>query len=174
MVTNFIATYPDLIENYQMFRALLLIAALIFSMPVSAQCYSRAEAEAEQGLRIHSELMVIGLNCMGILKSPALYGQYQSFTRQNHAMITGWENTMIGYFDRNGGNGVTQFHDFRTRMANQISGDAARMRPDVFCHNHVRRLAKAMTMNSNDLEQWASTSYSNVPPSRPLCASAGR
>jgi len=142
--------------------------------PSFAQCFSRAEASAEQGLRIHSELMVIGLNCMGILRDPALYGKYQSFTRQNHDMIDGWERTMINYFARSGGSGETEFHDFRTRMANQISSDAARMRPDVFCHNHVARLNKALGMNSNDLLQWASTNYSNMPPSRPLCASAGR
>ena len=27
------------------------------------QCYTHEEAEAEQGIRIHSELMVIALNC---------------------------------------------------------------------------------------------------------------
>ena len=157
-----------------MLRALFLIAALLFATPSMAQCYSNEEAQAEQGLRIHSELMVIGLNCMGILRSPQLYSQYQSFTKANHEMIDGWENTMIRYFNRNGGNGESQFHDFRTRIANQVSSDAARMRPDVFCHNHVQRLAKAMTMTHGDLLQWASTSSPNIPPSHPMCASAGR
>ncbi len=152
--------------------ALLLMTTL--AAPSFAQCYSKAEASAEQGLRIHSELMVIGLNCMGILKDPQLYAKYQSFTKQNHDMIDGWENTMINYFARSGGSGETEFHDFRTRMANKVSSDAAHMRPDVFCHNYVARLNKALAMNSADLLTWASTSYGNVQPSRPLCASAGR
>lgn len=157
-----------------MFRVIAVLVALLIATPSWAQCYSKAEASAEQGLRIHSELMVIGLNCMGILKNPQLYSSYQDFTRRNHGMIEGWESTMINYFARSGGNGEVEFHDFRTRMANQISSDAARMRPDVFCHNHVARLNKALGMNSNDLLQWASTSYGTMPPSRPLCASAGR
>ena len=52
-----------------------VLAAAILSMTVmplnafaAQKCYSAAEAEADQGIRIHSELMVIGLNCQVIGK----------------------------------------------------------------------------------------------------------
>jgi hypothetical protein len=153
---------------------LSLVLISVVALPAQAACYSRAEAEAEQGLRIHSELMIIGLNCMGIMKNPQLYSQYRNFTRQNEPLIVGWESTLINYFQREGGRGETQFHDFRTRMANQISADVARMRPDVFCHNNASRMGRALGMSQNDLLQWASTNYRGMPPSRPLCASASR
>jgi len=147
---------------------------LSVSLPVSAACYSRAEVSAEQGLRIHSELMQIGLNCMEILRQPNLYNNYRQFTKQNSHVINGWENTMTSYFARsNGGNGQRDFHDFRTRIANEVSSSAARMRPDVFCHNHVKRLNSAMVMSQQDVVQWASASGGQLP-SRPLCASASR
>ena len=47
------------------FIALILI--VIPASHVAAKtCYSKVEAEADQGIKIHSELMVIGLNCQTI------------------------------------------------------------------------------------------------------------
>ena len=47
-------------------RFALLFTIMLFGFTevvYAGACYSRKEAEAEQGIRIHSELMVIGLNC---------------------------------------------------------------------------------------------------------------
>lgn len=147
----------------------LLTALLLgaFTAPAGATCYSQAQAEADQGLRIHSELMVIGLNCMGIMKDPTLYSRYQRFTKQNHDLIDMWERTMISHLG-----GEKAFHDYRTQIANKVAADAARMRPDVFCHNHASRMNKALAMNRGDLQRWASMSFSGVAHSKPLCASA--
>lgn len=148
----------------------ILLTVLLFAIaaiPAQAACYGPAQAEAEQGLRIHSELMVLGLNCMGITKDPGLYSRYQRFTKQNHDLIDGWENTMIAHLGSE-----RKFHDFRTQIANKVSTDAARMRPDVFCHNNASRINKALAMSPAELQRWASTSYGVT--SQPLCASARR
>ncbi len=155
--------------------ALLSLLMFVVALPAQANCFNREEVAAEQGLRIHSELMQIGLNCMGILRQPNLYSDYRQFTKQNNAVITGWENTLTSYFARTGGgNGQTEFHDYRTRIANQMSSSAARMRPDVFCHNHVRRLNSAMRMSQQDVMRWAAHKGGGQLPSKPLCASATR
>lgn len=146
---------------------LMTLLAAFIAMPAKADCFNQAQAEAEQGLRIHSELMVIGLNCMGIMRDPTLYSRYQSFTRQNHDLIDGWERTMISYYGSE-----KKFHDFRTQIANKVAADSARMRPDVFCHNNANRMNKALAMNRAELQRWASTSYGLN--SKPLCASARR
>lgn len=155
-----------------MTRVLLFVLLMVgLATPAVAQCFSQREVEAERGLRIHTELMQIGLNCMAILQKPQLYADYRAFTARNEDLIGGWEDILIAYFDRNGGNGERQFHNYRTRMANQISSSAARMRPDVFCHNYVGRLNRAMGMSRGDLTQWASIGGGELP-SKPLCASA--
>ena len=149
-------------------RFLMTVFLVAFAaLPAKAACYSQAQAEAEQGLRIHSELMVLGLNCMGIMKDPTLYSRYQRFTKQNHSLIDGWERTMIAHLGSE-----KAFHDFRTQIANKVAADAARMRPDVFCHNNASRMNKALAMSQPELQRWAATSYGIS--SQPLCASASR
>ena len=50
----------------------------------AAGCYSAVESEAEQGIRIHSELMVIGLNCAHMADADGnnLYVQHSKFTKK--------------------------------------------------------------------------------------------
>ena len=72
-----------------MLRKFLLAFVLSVLLSASAMaapaCYTMPEAEAEQGIRIHSELMVIGLNCQHMYKSNGknLYASYRSFTAEN-------------------------------------------------------------------------------------------
>ena len=64
---------------------------LLLSAPaMAANCYSAAEAEAEQGIRVHSELMVIGLNCQHM--TPAYKAQQKEWRRRRK------ENAQYAYF----------------------------------------------------------------------------
>ena len=145
------------------------------TFPLSAHaeaCYSKVEAEAEQGIRIHSELMVIGLNCqhMGQRAGMNLYGQYRQFTSEHSALFARYEQILMNYFKKNGGGkAVAQLNTLRTGFANKISNDAAAMRPDVFCSRYAPRITKASEMNRTDLRVWAATIHPSHPVSRPLC-----
>jgi len=153
---------------------LCLIAVALFSAPALAACYTTSEAEAEQAIRIHSELMIIGLNCQH--KTAAgqanLYGQYKQFTAKNGSLFAGYEKVLISYFRRAGGNEEKCLNDLRTRFANKISLDAARMRPDMFCQYYAPRIKKASAMTGAQLRQWAATFFPSHPPSQPVCAAA--
>lgn len=153
-------------------RYLLLVLMLMFSTSVYANCYSSAEFEAEQGLRIHSELMVIALNCDRTKYARGnLQIQYRDFTRQHQDLIFGYEQTLKNYYKRSGAyNPEKQINDLRTELANKISNDAARMRPNVFCKVYGSRIADALGMSRKKLKRWASTPFSNHPVSRPICA----
>ncbi|MEZ5919178.1 MAG: hypothetical protein R3D66_04485 [Alphaproteobacteria bacterium] len=157
---------------------LALFAAMFFSMPRTAQakaCYSPVEAEAEQGIRIHSELMVIGLNCqhMGAREGMNLYGQYRQFTADNGDLFAAYEKILLRYFKNAGyGDPEAQINTLRTGFANKISNDAAKMRPDVFCSRYAPRITKAAEMKQVDLRKWAATIYPSHPVSAPLCAGA--
>lgn len=155
-----------------MSRILLTIFVCLLSIPAYAgSCYSNAEAEAEQGIRIHSELMVIGLNCqaIGARHGLNLYGDYKRFTVDHAAVIQQYEKILLKHYAKSGGKPEAKLNKLRTDFANKISKDAANLRPDVFCSKYAPRITKASAMDSQDLRKWASTFYKSHPVSKPLC-----
>lgn len=138
-----------------------------------AACYSNAEAEAEQGIRIHSELMVIGLNCQHMTPRgwKNFYQQYREITARHAGLFSGYEQTLIAYHQRNGAGGGAErkVHDMRTSFANKVSTDIARMRPDVFCATYSPRIPKTAQMSQAEIRQWAASTATPHRLSRPLC-----
>ena len=79
-------------------RFLLCVSLCLLAVPAQAQmkvdvgvpaatgrqCYTQEEAEAEQGIRIHSELMVIALNCQHMTPKgwKNFYQQYQELIHE--------------------------------------------------------------------------------------------
>lgn len=161
------------------FLAAAVFAGSAWAEPVIAvkptrvnACYTQEEAIAEQGIRIQSELMVIGLNCQHM--TPAgqknLYQAYRSFSASHSDLFSGYENQLISYFRRTGsGNPESEFNVLRTQLANKISLDAAKTRPDVFCQHYIPRIQKAAKMNRPEIQKWAATFYPGHPPSHPVC-----
>ncbi len=161
-------------------RVLFVLAAVLLATPHTAyasRCYSKAEAEAEQGIRIHSELMVIGLNCnhMGQRHGQPLYSMYRQFTATHGDLFAKYETLLMNFFRVNGDKKPeASLNTLRTVFANKISNDAAGIRPDIFCARYSPRVLAASEMSTDDIRKWAATSYGTHPVSYPLCASAGK
>ena len=160
-------------------RFFLLLLLSIFSLSylpnvASAACYSAVEAEADQGLRIHSELMVIALNCqhMGVRHGENLYTDYKEFTNKHADLFEIYEKILMKFYQAQGegeSDAEAQINTLRTTYANKISNDAAKMRPDVFCSRYAPRILKALKMEQLALRQWAATIYPSHPVSYPVC-----
>lgn len=150
---------------------ILFFCILFFTSASNAACYNGNEFEAEQGLRIHSELMVIALNCQHVRSQNGnLFIQYKDFTRQHQSLISSYEQTLKSFYSRNGyRNPEKSINDLRTKLANKVSNDAARMRPNVFCKAYGTRISQALRMDQAKLRRWASTPFPNHPVSRPIC-----
>ncbi len=154
----------------------LLVSGILFFAANHAQaasCYSAVEAEAEQGIRIHSELMVIGLNCqhMGKREGMNLYGEYRKLTSDHSSLFAKYEEILLAYFKKNGDKKPeANLNTLRTNFANKISNDVADMRPDVFCSKYAPRVTQASKMNREELRRWAAKIYPSHPVSQPLCA----
>lgn len=167
-------------------KFILCLALCLYAVPAFAQlevpiivdgakgrqCYTPEEAEAEQGIRIHSELMVIALNCQHMTPKGWMnfYQQYQVLTARHANLIGGYENTLINFYALAGKqNPERAFHDLRTDFANKVSTDAAKMRPDIFCSQFAPRLPKVDKMSTADFKNWAATINPSHPVSRPFC-----
>jgi hypothetical protein len=144
----------------------ILSLFLLSSFSAFAQnCYSSAEADAERILRIHSELLVIGLNCQHRADLGFPYQDYQSFTQKNASLISHQENVMLRHFMTQGAsNPQKTFHEYRTGLANTVAQDAA-VRPDGFCAVYGSRIRYALGLARADLMHWMAT----YPVSRPIC-----
>jgi hypothetical protein len=159
-----------------MFKKIVLVLVAVLALIPAAQaasCYSPVEAEAEQGIRIHSELMVIGLNCqhMGKRAGQNLYNDYRQFTADHANLFAKYEEILMAYFKKSGqGNPEAALNTLRTNVANKISNDAAQMRPDVFCSRYAPRITQAKIMKETDVRKWAATTHPSHPTSKPLCA----
>jgi hypothetical protein len=152
---------------------LLLVMVFGFSQVALAEaCYTKREAEAEQGIRIHSELMVIGLNCahMSSANGKNLYAEHRKFTADHGKLLARYEKILIDYLARTGvANAEKQLHEIRTNFANKISKDAAVMRPDKFCRTYAPRIEAVTKMDETQFRKWAATPFKEYPVSKPLC-----
>ena len=146
---------------------ILLIALSLIIGTTSAQaksCYSPSEAEAENAIRIHSELMVIGLNCQHMTPRgwQNFYSQYRQFTSRHQDLFSNYEKTLVKAHGSE-----RKIHDLRTSFANQTSSDVAKMRPDVFCATFAPRIPKVAGMSRAELQDWVTTSSNR--PTKPIC-----
>ena len=145
----------------------------LFSMTgtsIAANCYSSAEYEAEQGLRIQSELMVIALNCQHMAyRKGNLYLRYREVSRQNNDLIKSYEGTLMKHYKREGKNPEKNLNNLRTNLANKVAIKSASMRPDIFCYNHRDYIETAMNMDREAFRRWAKQPEPSNPTSKPLC-----
>jgi hypothetical protein len=154
-----------------MYKYLILLLLIMPLTANAAECYSREQAEAEQAIRIHSELMVIGLNCqhMGKRAGMNLYGDYRKFTAYHANLLASYEQSLMDFYKTQGKNPEQSLNEIRTLYANKISDDVAAMRPDVFCSRYAPRIQQASQMSGDDVKRWSATFYPSHPVSHPLC-----
>lgn len=150
--------------------AILLAALLVAGQAQAAGCYTAREFEAEQGLRIHSELMVIGLTCLRMPGGEQLYRKYGRFTQKNQNLIAQYEADLISYYRGQGGNAEKKLHTLRTNLANGISKHVISMGTGSFCQHFAPRIDRALAMDQQALRRWARQVWPGSPVSQPTCA----
>lgn len=154
-----------------MLRRLILTLALMATPSFAfANCYNAQQLEAEQGLRIHSELMVIALNCQHLNVGTPLNQQYEAFTRRHSNLIRGYEETIRAYFAAKGvAKPEAELHEFRTILANRIANEAVRLQSVAFCNAYADRIVQANAMDEGKFRKWAQTVFPSYPLTQPIC-----
>lgn len=146
--------------------SLLVATPVLAAAPASkGPCYTVPEFAAEQGIRLHTELMVIGLTCqhMDVAGQMSLFNQYKQFTLKHQTRIQEWEKSLAGYFKRTAkGNATRNFDSFRTRLANETSQRAIALTTPVFCGTHAPLVAQAMAASLADIESGLSPDAAGV------------
>lgn len=133
-------------------------------------CYDVNQFEAEQGLRIHSELLVISLTCQKVPGYSNLYSKYQQFTKKNKLLLSDYENRLINFHKNNGERSpAKKLHSLRTDLANEISQHAITMSVTSFCTYFGKRVDKALNMEKAVLQKWARQIWPNQETKIAVC-----
>lgn len=151
----------------------MLCLAIAPMRAMAANCYTPEQFRAEQVVRFHTQLMVMGLYCKGIMKQNT-YATYQDFTRRNQNIIKQEEDRLIGYFRKAGHKRADrELHTMRTDMANTISLQAGRS-PVAYCRQFTPYYEQAKSMIPADFKRWIEKINVNgtLASSAPLCAAS--
>ena len=158
--------------------AVLLSAGPVLAAPANAPakaCYTPSEFQAEQGLRLHTELMVIGLKCQDGYKEKDPFGAYRDFTRLQKTVLSAWEKRLIEYFRRSGGgNPTARFDTFRTTLANDVSRRATTIGNTDYCEIMVPLAAQAAALSEADLRRLVDDDKLVRLPYQPICGTGAQ
>ena len=104
-------------------------------------CYTPEQMQAEQLLRLHSELMVITVTCRQGSEGQDLPVAYGAFTKKNLAALHQAEKTMMDYYAQSTKGDATDHLDrLRTLLANEYGQKAATLSAPVFCAKYRDRV----------------------------------
>jgi hypothetical protein len=133
----------------------ILALGVAFLPPAGAAaapaCYTKKEFEAELALRLHTELMVIGLTCHQLDLAQDFFGKYQQFTARHRAVLIDFEARLVEHFRRvERAGGERRFHSFRTALANEVAQRAALLTPAAYCRFGKELVDRMMAMSTAD------------------------
>jgi len=129
--------------NMNNLRILFLSIIVLLPAPAFAakQCYSAAELQAEQTLRLHSELMVIAVTCRSGSNGQDLVGAYAAFTHDNIEMLKDAEATLIRYYKTQyHDNGISHLDTLRTKLGNESGQESADDTAPLYCRQYRDRV----------------------------------
>ncbi len=148
--------------------AVLLLLNLTFPAMAAGNCYSADEVQAEQFLRLHSELMVITVTCKYSSDGDDLVKPYTTFTNTHVAALRNAEQVMARYYQkRYGGDGMSQVDKLRTKLANEFGQSIANVSAPLFCaqrRDKVMKMYDARTSTVNEeVAQMCTDTLTYVP-----------
>jgi hypothetical protein len=119
----------------------------------SRACYTPAQLQAEQLLRLHSELMVITVTCRTGSNGEDLGAAYGNFTKRHITVLHDAEQTMTGYYKTNvKGNALDHLDRLRTVLANEFGQKAADMSSANFCAAYRDKVVKYDNISGADVQ----------------------
>lgn len=136
-----------------------------------AACYTKAEFEAEQAIRLHSEMMVVGLKCHKLFEAKRPFHIYADFTSRNSKAIADFEKVLVAHLRKRGeANPTRAFDRLRTIIANDYARQSNMTATKAFCESKLDWLAQMSAMDTKAFRQHVVTVRTEGLTLTPLCA----
>ena len=155
----------------------LVVAFVLFALPAWAgtSCFTPEQRQAEQWLRLHSEIMVITVTCRQDSYGQSLSDKYVSFTRKNIRPLHKAEQTLMDYYKATSKrNPIERLDQLRTRLGNEEADRAAKMSAPTFCGFYRDEVAKFEAFPSRALDAEIKKRTSTKPCGEPAKKKKGR
>ena len=154
-------------------QTILIISFLVTWMNAANAgplCYTPVELEAEQLLRLHSELMVITVTCRQSSSGESLVPMYTHFTKANLTELHAAEQTLIKYYGgQDSSPPVDKLDQLRTRLGNEFGQRIADLSAPEFCRLY-RDKVMAMSHETREyIQQEVITMAKSQPSDAPSC-----
>ncbi len=157
-------------KNFIGICAAFFCALLLLPHSVSAgECYTADEFEAEQGLRLHTDMEVIALTCKMDGYRRQLMAMHTTFTKKYLTQIRKWENTIARVYASSGGSRNEVIDNFRTALANQKSHEASTINPRQFCIKYANWVPAVLAWSPEQVLNYVRTPDSERPTKKPPC-----
>jgi len=124
--------------------------------PAHSACPSAAAAEAEQGIRFMTDVMVVSSACQDTV--------YAEFRLRNQEAIRAYQKTMIAHFHGNKG-----FDTWNTTLANQASQKHTGLPTAEICQKDAELLKTAQGLDPAGFRHYAQTQVASMQTT-PGCA----
>lgn len=137
-------------------------------------CYSPTEVQAEELLRLHSELMVITVTCHQSSNGENLVPAYTSFTRDNIDDLHQAEGIMKAYYkSRHGGDGTAQLDALRTKLGNEYGQMIADMSAPAYCDLYRDKVVALSRNIPGQIENEVQRMTADIRTLAPPCKGTG-
>jgi len=151
----------------------LLFLGLCSPAFAGGQCYSSTEVQAEQLLRLHSELLVISLTCRQSSTGGDLVKGYTGFTSKHITALHQAEETMKAFYEKaHKGKGTAELDRLRTRLANECGHEVVIESPNGYCASRRDKVVSLYDSPPDALYGYAARLYAGIPTAAPVCRGA--
>ncbi|MBV8061662.1 MAG: hypothetical protein JO126_08490 [Alphaproteobacteria bacterium] len=160
-----------------MMLRLFLLIFLLLPVPAWAgqkQCYTPAEQDAEQLLRLHTELMVVAITCKQDEDGQDLIAGYTAFTNAHVDALHDAEGTMTAFYNSHfSGNGTARLDKLHTQLANEYGQKIANLSAPGFCGQYRQEVARLYKATAAELGAQVKTMNDAGMSRLPLCGAKG-
>ncbi len=146
-----------------------MIAVLATPALADSRCYDQEQFEADRGLRLHTDVEVIMLTCRYSTKAEDLRKLYLAFLKKNAPTIRKWEKVIAKAYAGTGRSSNEVIDNFRTSLANQKAGEAARLGPKPFCKQWADFVPYAVNLTPEQVREYVHEPDKARPTKRQPC-----
>lgn len=151
--------------------ALAVMTATAAPSFAAEPCYTQTEMEAEHAIRLHSEMMVVGLKCHKHYAAEKPFHAYADFTKRNSAAIARFEQVLIGHMRKRGERNPTRAFDrMRTIIANDYARQSNMVPTRDYCEAKLGWLAEVGSMGQSAFRNHVVNVRANGLTMTPLCS----